>query len=119
MVENHRLRCIAAESEHRQRRRADPGISIRGGTLSQPTLLLMAVLMAVESCRAHHPPFETEQVVLTATFPVLRPVLEPLLRLHPSKSRYIIASALKVLLSLGPFSCGAPVRCSAVVPSPD
>src|ERR1017187_8524014 len=37
MVENHLLRFIAAESEHRQRRRAGPGISIRVGTLSQPT----------------------------------------------------------------------------------
>jgi hypothetical protein len=57
----------------------------------------------------HHPPFvpdllqsaaQSAQVVLTGTFPVLSPVLEALLCLHPSKSRYIIASALKVLLSL-------------------
>jgi hypothetical protein len=49
---------------------------------------------------------------------LLSPVLEAALRLHMSKSGCIIVSALKVLLSPGPFSRGVQVRCSAVVNHP-
>jgi hypothetical protein len=52
----------------------------------------------------HHPPFvpdllqsaaQSAQVVLAGTFPVLSPVLEALLRLHPSKSRMFITRSLE------------------------
>jgi hypothetical protein len=35
-----------------------------------------------------------------------------------SRRRHIILAALKVLLSLGPFSCGVQVRCSVVLNHP-
>lgn len=57
-------------------------------------------------------------VVLNGTFQIPCPAWGVLLRLHTSRSGYIITSALKVLLSIGPFSCGGQVRCLAVVSHP-
>jgi hypothetical protein len=50
--------------------------------------------------------------------PVLEAPRSPAPPLHMSRSRSIILPALKLLLSLGPFSCGVQVRCSAVLNHP-
>ena len=61
---------------------------------------------------------ETTWVVLTDTFNFSARFWKPRSPLHMSRNRRIIISALEVFLSLGPFSCGVQVRCSAVVNHP-
>jgi hypothetical protein len=58
-------------------------------------------------------------VALTGTFGFSAPVGEASLRLHMSKSRHILVSALKVLLSFGPFICGAQDPFPVVQHAPD